>query len=181
MKAIKNINNNVVLCLDSQGREVIAFGRGIGFIKPPNEIPLEKIDRTFYDVDFNHLEMFGSLDKDVIEVAKEIVDYASWKLKKQYSGNLIFVLADHIQFAIQRQKQGINIKLPVLYEVQALYPNEIKIGYFALTLIEADLLHLLIRVLQNRWDSGDSLNPNPTEHTRPRGNTTAECIACASA
>lgn len=45
MKVIKNINNNVSLCLDSKNNEVIAFGKGIGFTKPPYEIPLSEMIR----------------------------------------------------------------------------------------------------------------------------------------
>lgn len=46
MQVVKNINNNVSLCLDNDGHEVIVFGKGIGFVKPPHEIPLESIQRT---------------------------------------------------------------------------------------------------------------------------------------
>ena len=55
MKVIKNINNNISLCLDSRNNEVVAFGKGIGFTKPPYDVPLSKIDRTFYDVDEEQL------------------------------------------------------------------------------------------------------------------------------
>ena len=43
MKVIKNINNNISLCLDSRNNEVVAFGKGIGFTKPPYDVPLSKI------------------------------------------------------------------------------------------------------------------------------------------
>lgn len=46
MKVIKNINNNVSICVDDNNREVIAFGKGIGFKKPPYELELSQIDRT---------------------------------------------------------------------------------------------------------------------------------------
>ena len=42
MKVIKNINNNTSICLDSNNQEVVAFGKGIGFIKPPYEIDISK-------------------------------------------------------------------------------------------------------------------------------------------
>ena len=38
MKVIKKINNNVAICLDNNGKELIAFGNGIGFPKVPYEI-----------------------------------------------------------------------------------------------------------------------------------------------
>ncbi len=31
MKVIKKINNNVALCVDNHKKELIAFGKGIGF------------------------------------------------------------------------------------------------------------------------------------------------------
>ena len=43
MRVIKNIHNNISLCLDSKGNEVIAFGKGIGFRKPPYDIPVSQI------------------------------------------------------------------------------------------------------------------------------------------
>lgn len=39
MKVVKNIHNNISLCIDSKGNEVVAFGKGIGFMKPPYEVP----------------------------------------------------------------------------------------------------------------------------------------------
>ena len=103
MKVIKNINNNISLCLDSRNNEVVAFGKGIGFTKPPYDVPLSKIDRTFYD---------------------------------QFRENVMFTLADHIDFAIQRYQKNINIQLPLFYEVRQLYPNESEIGKQALDILK---------------------------------------------
>ncbi|WP_304470951.1 CAT RNA binding domain-containing protein, partial [uncultured Faecalibaculum sp.] len=51
MKAIRKINNNVAVCQDAGGSELIAFGKGIGFPAMPYEIEnLDVIDRTFYDL-----------------------------------------------------------------------------------------------------------------------------------
>lgn len=135
MKVIKNINNNVSLCLDSKGREVVAFGKGIGFAKPPYEIPLDKIQRTFYNIDEQYLSVMVAIPEEMIVVAAEIFDYANQKMGNRFSANIVFTLADHIQFAIKREKENISIKLPLFYEVQNLYPEEIKIGIYALRLI----------------------------------------------
>lgn len=51
MQVVKNINNNVSICLDSQNQEVVVFGKGVGFIKPPSIVPLNQIERTFYNLD----------------------------------------------------------------------------------------------------------------------------------
>ena len=58
MLAIKKLNNNAVLCRDGQGRDVIAMGRGVGFGGEfPRELPLSKIEHTFYAVSYTHLTL----------------------------------------------------------------------------------------------------------------------------
>ena len=123
MKVIKNINNNISLCLDSRNNEVVAFGKGIGFTKPPYDVPLSKIDRTFYDVDEEQLAVLNRIPEDVLEAAAEIVDLANEKMDNQFRENVMFTLADHIDFAIQRYQKNINIQLPLFYEVRQLYPS----------------------------------------------------------
>lgn len=120
MKVIKNINNNISLCLDSRNNEVVAFGKGIGFTKPPYDVPLSKIDRTFYDVDEEQLAVLNRIPEDVLEAAAEIVDLANEKMDNQFRENVMFTLADHIDFAIQRYQKNINIQLPLFYEVRQL-------------------------------------------------------------
>lgn len=139
MKVVKNINNNVSLCLDSQGREVVAFGKGLGFTKPPYEIPLDQIQRTFYNVESSYLSVLAEIPADILNVSSKIVDYANEKMDNRYAAKVTITLADHIQFAIKREKDNINIKLPLLYEIQHLYPQEMQIGYYALQLIRDKL------------------------------------------
>ena len=55
MKVIRNINNNVAVCLDDNNHEVIAFGKGIGFQKAPYEIALSQIDRTYYNLEPHYI------------------------------------------------------------------------------------------------------------------------------
>lgn len=136
MKVIKNINNNISLCLDSRNNEVVAFGKGIGFTKPPYDVPLSKIDRTFYDVDEEQLAVLKRIPEDVLEAAAEIVDLANEKMDNQFRENVVFTLADHIDFAIQRYRKNINIKLPLFYEVRQLYPGESELGRQALDILK---------------------------------------------
>ena len=109
MKVIKNINNNISLCLDSRNNEVVAFGKGIGFTKPPYDVPLSKIDRTFYDVDEEQLAVLNRIPENVLEAAAEIVDLANEKMDNQFRENVVFTLADHIDFSVQRYRKNINI------------------------------------------------------------------------
>ena len=139
MKVIKNINNNISLCLDSRNNEVVAFGKGIGFTKPPYDVPLSKIDRTFYDVDEEQLALLNRIPAPVLEAAAEIVDLANEKLEDQFRENVAFTLADHIDFCIQRYQKHINIQLPLFYEVRQLYPRESEVGRQALQILQKRL------------------------------------------
>ena len=51
MRALRKINNNAVICLDSTGQEMIAMGKGLGFGPMPREISLAEVERTFYNID----------------------------------------------------------------------------------------------------------------------------------
>ncbi len=136
MRAVKNLNNNVALCIDGANREVIAFGKGIGFHKVPNDIPLSQIDRTFYNVSPTFVSVIPEIDEDVLQAAVEIVDYANTVKDNRYATNLIFALADHIQFAVKRLRKGMRISLGLLYEIENMYPDEIEIAQAALKIIQ---------------------------------------------
>lgn len=135
MKVIKNINNNVSVCITSSGAEVIAFGKGIGFKKPPYEIELSQIERTFYDVDDMYIRMINDIPEQVLEISAQIVDYAKSILDYPVGANMVFTLADHINFAIQRAKNNLQIQLPILYDVEHLFEKEMQIGKNARELI----------------------------------------------
>lgn len=139
MIVVKNINNNVSLCLDSKNNEVIVFGKGVGFIKPPYEIPLEKIEKTFYNVKEEQINLINLVPVEILEVSFNIVDYANQKLGNQFESNVVFTLADHISFAIKRHEQNIKIKMPLLQEIEQTYEEECYVGKKALKMIENKL------------------------------------------
>ena len=136
MKVIKKINNNVAICIDGNGKELIAFGNGIGFPKTPYEInDLSNITRTFYGVESRFFEQLNDLPEDIIEISAEIVDYAKTILPAELNSNLVVTLADHINFAIIRYQKKMYVKMPIMYDIKHLYPNEMKVGMDALRYI----------------------------------------------
>lgn len=138
MKFIKSINNNIAMCLDSKGNEC-GKGKGIGFLKSPCEVPLDKIERTFYDVGSTYIDFISKADPKILDIASEIIDYANFKYDNRYSSNIIFALADHIEFAIHRKNQDFLIELPLYHEIKRLYPDEMKLGEVALEMINEEL------------------------------------------
>lgn len=139
MRVVKNINNNVSLCLDSKGREVVAFGRGVGFAKPPYDLPVEKIERTFYHIKSIYIDMIAEIPEDVLKLSSEVVDYANDLLGGKCSQNVVFTLADHIWFALKRNSENIHIKFPLLVEARQMYAREMQIGLYAVRLIKERL------------------------------------------
>ncbi|MGN1343710.1 MAG: PRD domain-containing protein [Traorella sp.] len=134
MQVIKKINNNCALCLDSNQKKVVAFGKGIGFKSPPYDVELSQIHRIFYDVDDIYLNMIHDISEDILELSAKIIDYARERLDIA-SSNVVITLADHIQFAIQRNQKKMNVDLPIIQDIQYLYDDEIKIAKKALMMI----------------------------------------------
>lgn len=139
MIVVKNINNNVSICLDSKNNEVIVFGKGVGFAKPPCEVPLEKIDKTFYNISDEQIKMIDQISSEVLEVSSMIVDYANQKLGNQFQSNVVFTLADHIEFACKRQTENIQITLPIMHEIEQTYLEESYVGQRAVKMISEKL------------------------------------------
>lgn len=100
MKILKSINNNVALCVDSDGNELVVFGKGVGFHKIADEVELSRIERTYYDVDVSYIAMINEIPEDIIKISDKIVLYARTLLENNISSNLVFTLADHIHFCI---------------------------------------------------------------------------------
>lgn len=135
MKVIKNINNNVSVCQDSTGAQVVVFGKGIGFCKPPYELPMAKIQRTFYDIDPIYIQMIQNIPTEMIELSAQVIDYARSKVEYLLNSSIVFTLADHLTFAIQRYQKGLSIDMPIYYDVKSLYEKEYAIGVYTLNLI----------------------------------------------
>lgn len=139
MRVIKNINNNVSLCLDNDRNEVVAFGKGIGFKKPPYELDISQIDRTFYHVDQTYIRMINDIPEQILDISARVIDYARTKLENPLSSNIVFTLADHLSFALRRYRENMNLKLPIVYDVQYLFRVEMQIGWKALALVEKEM------------------------------------------
>jgi len=141
MRAIKKINNNVAICVDGNDKELIAFGKGIGFPAMPYEITdLSLISMTFYRIDSRFYSLLQDVPENVFEVSALIVDKARRTLNCNLNPNLIISLADHINFAIIRLKKYKKLQMLFSYEVEQLYPKETELGQFAVKLIQAKLL-----------------------------------------
>ncbi|OCN06191.1 hypothetical protein A4S06_00310 [Erysipelotrichaceae bacterium MTC7] len=140
MKVIRCINNNITLCLDNDNNEVVVFGKGIGFGKNLNdEIELSKIERTYYKVNPSYLNIVNHISETIIKIAIKITDYCRIMIDYPMNPNLVFTLADHIDFGIKRYKKDMDISLPIMKDIEHLYEKEYDVGLFALKIIKNEL------------------------------------------
>jgi len=137
MQIVKKINTSAALALDSAGREVIVLGKGIGFPAVPYELTdLSRIERTFYDVDPKYLGMIAELPQPIVMASADIADAAEIELNCRLNPNLPFTLADHLAFAVERLKNGIDLTTPIAYDIRHLYPKEAGLGEQALEILQ---------------------------------------------
>ena len=136
MKVIKKINNNVALCLDGNQRELIAFGKGIGFKPIPYELTdLSVIERTYYGISPEYQGLLKEIPKEIFDVSGMLVDLAANSIDADFNRNLVITLADHINFAIDRYKKNIHIKPPYVGNLAYLHEAEYKVGTQAVACI----------------------------------------------
>lgn len=165
MNVIKKINTSAALAVDSKGREVIIIGKGVGFPKVPYELTdLSCIERTFYDVDSKYFALVSELPKEILMASAEIVEEAEMELGCTLNPNLPFTLADHLNFAMERLKNGIDVLNPIAYDIRLLYPKEAKLGSYALEILEkmtnvklseSEAINVALHLINAEADVGD--------------------------
>lgn len=143
MKVVKRLNNNVVIA-DDKGQEIILSGRGLGFgIYPNDEVNEELIERRYVfdkrdDVD-RWTQSLNSIPIEVFSLSEKIVETVKEKFNCKLSPNIIITLADHIDYAISRHKEYIELRNPLKWDINLLYPEEIEMAKVALDIINDEM------------------------------------------
>ncbi|GGN99250.1 BglG family transcription antiterminator LicT [Saccharibacillus kuerlensis] len=133
MKIAKVINNNVISVYQADGTELVVMGRGLAFKKKPGDAVDERnIQKVFALKNQQTTDNFKMLLREVpielVVIVEEMIEYAKQTLSRKLNENLYVSLTDHINFAIERQREGIEIKNALLWEVKQLYKDEFGIG-----------------------------------------------------
>ncbi|EUJ28494.1 transcription antiterminator LicT [Listeria floridensis FSL S10-1187] len=148
MKIKKVLNNNVILAENENAQEVVVMGKGIAFQKKAgDEVEEGKIEKTFVmrsdELSSKLTELLSEISPETFRAADDIVQFAKGSLDAELSDNIYITLTDHINFAISRYEQGINMKNALLFEIKRFYPQEYRIGLKALGIIQERLGVLL--------------------------------------
>ena len=136
----KRLNNNVVIALDENGQEKILCGKGLGFqMKEQDTVEESRVEKVFALADqvMNRRlqELLETIPMEHLELAEEIMNYARIHIDETVSENVIVALCDHMYMAVERKKQGIEVKNVLLWDIQKFYRDEYKVGRYAIALI----------------------------------------------
>lgn len=84
-------------------------------------------------------ELTSSVPAQIFEVSQDIVDEAQRMLGTDLSKDIYLILADHLNFAIERMRQGIRITNKVFWEIKNYYPDEFRAGLAGIALVQSRL------------------------------------------
>ena len=133
MITIKKSLNNSMLLVDNDQREMILFGKGIGFgAKPGTHIDLAQVEKVFLplsDLKSRHfLSLTDTIPAAYFDVSHEILTLARSLCGEKLNSVLLFTLAEHLHFAVERSRNGQLILNKLSWEVKRYYPQEYRVG-----------------------------------------------------
>ncbi|WP_086348809.1 PRD domain-containing protein [Candidatus Enterococcus clewellii] len=166
MRVVKSLNNNIILAEDAKGNEVVLFGTGIGFKKKKGEeIPSQAIQKKFTIEKENRLsKILNTISSQTIDITEDILTIANDKLDKKINDIAIISISDHIRYAIERTKQGIEIKNPLQWEIPHLYPKEHEVGKLAvewireqygISLFDSEASFITMHIINAQYENSD--------------------------
>lgn len=140
----KVINNNIVSAFDNTDTEVVVMGRGIGFgARAGSPIQEKKIEKIFriksQTLAEQFKELLANMPLEHARISNDIISYAKSELKLRLNQSIYVTLTDHINFAIERLKMNIRPENALLWEIKRFYPQEYRLGLYALELIKKEM------------------------------------------
>ncbi|EKS4343039.1 BglG family transcription antiterminator LicT [Clostridium sporogenes] len=144
MKIVKVMNNSLILARDENDKEILVMGKGLGFRrKSGEEIDVDKIEKIFVLKNETNTKEYVKLIEETpneyIEITNDIIQYASKKLGGKLNDQIFITLIDHISYALTRYKKNITLQNRLLWELKKFYPEEFKIGKYAVEYINDNL------------------------------------------
>lgn len=172
MKITKQLNNNIVIAADGQGREVVLMGKGIGFgARPGMEPNMDLVEKRFFGLSSGEhtqqlAELLGRIPLEHFSLGTQVAEYIQERIKSPLNETFVLLISDHISFAIERHRKGLDLNNALLWEIRKFYPSEYRLGLDALDIIERETGirlredeagFLAMHIVNAQYGSGDSL------------------------
>ncbi|MFB5678405.1 PRD domain-containing protein [Paenibacillus terreus] len=138
MKINRVLNNNAVVVKEGDAEKIV-MGPGIAFQKGKNDlIDPDKIEKIFVlkEESKKFQQLLSSVPESHIAMGEKIIAHAEQVLGMNLNNHIHIALTDHLSFAIERSKAGIQVRNKLLHEIRLLYGTEYKIGLWALEQIK---------------------------------------------
>ena len=142
-RVTKALNHNAILAVkENSTKEYLLLGKGIGFGKKVTEYVKPEEDIRIYALKSdseqgNAREMVRDMNPVYLEISNAILEKAEEEFGK-IDRSILFPMADHIAFAVERIKKGEQISNPLTQDIQVLFYKEYKIAQLAEDLIKQE-------------------------------------------
>lgn len=127
------LNHNGVIAINMENnQEYVLLGKGVGFGKKVSERFEAPEECTIYSLmetteRGNASELVKSVAPEYLEVANEILNEAA-KVFGDLDRRILFPMADHIAFAVERIKNNEQISNPLTDDIKVLFYSEYKVA-----------------------------------------------------
>lgn len=129
---LETLNHNALLCEGIVTKKTyVFFGKGIGFKKKSGEkfIYDDRVQNVLSVLPPEEASQYKDVvkmveNKKLVELVQNIVYNANIFFGGNINANLNITLLDHLNFALQRQKNNIIVNYPFLEEIKFIYPKE---------------------------------------------------------
>lgn len=138
---LKTFNNSAALVQDDQGQEQVILGKGVGFgLKKGDKIDESKIERRFIaNSHQDEVNQVKEINASTIDLTNKVIEMVEPLLNVKFNDFQYLALADHIDFALSRIEDNIDISAAnTRWEVKNLFPKEYKISEKVIALINKE-------------------------------------------
>ncbi len=136
-------NNAILVSIEKSDNELVLMGKGLGFGAKAgmSVLPSDpRIEKKFNLAGSDSRNQFKALteqvDPKVLDVSQEIISMIGDEFDTALNEQIFIALPSHIQFALYRLENQIDIANPFIYEIQALHSREFALAKKAAGLIE---------------------------------------------
>lgn len=132
-RVTKVLNHNAIIgVLADNNKEYLIMGKGIGFGKKISERIEIGANETIYSLQESTerggtRKLATSIEPVYLEIANEVLDEAE-RVFNTIDRNILFPLADHIEYAVKRIKNKEQISNPLTDDIRILFYKEFKVA-----------------------------------------------------